>query len=281
LYRQLASLKRINGEENMDAMTIASIAMQDDMARLASIAQNLANVATPGYKRQFDTSRSFAQHVAAAGVLDQGNGLVPGAGVSAGEGARSNAISGFTTGQFSPALDMHAGTLRSTGNALDIAVEGEGFFEVSLPNGNAYARSNSLALDARGHLQTSHGHALAGVNGDVRPNGGSVSIAPDGEVRQGERILGQIRLVRFDNPHQLQGLGQGLFAQGAAKLADGRKGDSAVGVLRSAVQENSNVNSAQEMIHLTETVRHFETMQKVMQGYGDVMEQALRKLGEF
>jgi flagellar basal body rod protein FlgG len=174
------------------------------------------------------------------------------------------------------ALDMRAGNLRASANVLDVVVEGEGFFEVSTAQGPAFMRQASLRADPGGRLLTQQGHAIAGLRADVRPGAGDISFSPQGEVRQGERSIGQIRLLRFNQANLLQSLGHGLFAQGGASIADGHPGN-----LRSGFQEASNVNSAQEMVQLTETVRHFESMQKAMQGYGEVYAQTLRKLGEF
>ena len=242
----------------MDAVTIASISMQDDLQRLHTISQNLANVATLGYKRQFVTGRSFASFLPQASSSDQSSDQTS------------------VVADSAPALDMRPGSLRVTGNPLDLAVEGEGFFEVTTEQGTAYARQGTVRLDARGRLVMQQGLALAGLRSDGRPNGGALSFSAQGEVTQGERSLGQIKLVRFDKPDLMQALGNGLFTQGGATISDANPG-----ALRSGFQESSNVNSAQEMVRLTETVRHFETMQKVMQGYGDVFEQTLRKLGEF
>lgn len=243
----------------MDAVTIASISMQSDLQRLDQISQNLANVATNGYKRQYVLGRSFASYLP------------------------SDLADGPAASDVPAALDMRPGSLRATANPMDIAVEGEGFFEVASEQGVAYARQATLRVDARGRLVTLQDLPLAGLRADVRPNAGEISINPQGEVMQGERVLGQIKLVRFEQTNLMQALGHGLFAQGGASLAGTQSGASAgsVGNLRSGFQETSNVNSAQEMVSLTQTVRHFETMQKVMQGYGDVFEQTLRKLGEF
>lgn len=257
----------------MDAMTVAAIAMQDDMQRLNNISQNLANVGTLGYKRHIAVSKPFADFLG-SDAAQASNGSLDASLTSGLPGAEA-------------ALDMRGGTLRPSSNPLDLAIEGDGFFEVTSDNGSAWARQGTMRVDARGRLVTQQGFPLAGVNGDIRPNGGAVSISVTGEVRQGERTLGQIRLVRFDNPGRMQSLGNGLYQQGLATLADidpargGKTGNVTPPQLRAGYQENSNVNSAEEMVRLTETVRHFEAMQKAMQGYGEVYEQTLRKLGEF
>lgn len=239
----------------MDALTVAALAMQDDLARLNSISQNLANVTTPGYKRQIALSRPFGSY------LDQ---------MSAERAQPASAVQ-------DTAIDAGAGTLRKTANPLDLAVDGEGFFEIATDAGMAYTRQGTMQVDARGRLVTAQGFALMGMGGELSVNGSSMTIDGKGEVRQGERVVGQIKLVRFANPGSLVALGNGLFGQGAARLAD--QGQS--GAVRTGYQENSNVNSPQEMVRLSETMRHFEAMQKVMQGYDDVFEKTMRKLGEF
>ena len=245
---------------DVDAVTIASISMQNDLQRMNGIAQNLANANTAGYKRQITASRPFAA------FLQDGNELEGSNFGNIGEiGRPSN-------------LDMRVGTLRPTGNNFDVAVEGDGFFEVDTGADPAYARQGTMRVDGRGRLVTQQGLPLVGLDGDVRPNGGVLAIDPQGEVRQGERSLGQIKLVRFANPGRMLTLGNGLYAQGGAVLAEQ---SLKPGALRSGFLENSNVESAQEMVRLTETVRHFEAMQKIMQGYGELFDKTLRKLGEF
>ena len=237
----------------MDAMSIAGVAMQDDLNRVNSISRNLANVLTIGYKREIPVSRSFADYMGAA------NGLEAAA-----------AIDTSTT------IDQSAGTLRATSHPLDLAIDGAGFFEVMTETGPAFTRQGMLRADARGRLVAQQGLPVMGQGGEMTVTNGPIAIAPNGEVRQDDRVIGQIKLVRFANPDALIPLGNGLFKQGAARIADTDNN----GVVRSGYQENSNVNSALEMTRLSETVRHFEAMQKVVQGYDDVLEKAIRKLGD-
>jgi flagellar basal-body rod protein FlgF len=259
-------VKRIDGvlpvkwRKILDAMTVAAIGMQNDLLRLNSISQNLANVMTPGYKRSIPVAGSFGQYIDSATDV---------------AGAASNpALSRF---QEQTVIDPSAGTLRQTGNPLDVAIDGEGYFEVLTESGSAYTRQGTLRVDSRGRLVTSQGFPLMGVSGDMSLSGSAVTIDRNGEVRQGERMFGQLKLVRFANPEAMVALGNGLFGQGAARLADSSAGT----VVHAGYQENSNVNSPREMIRLTETVRHFESMQKVIQGYDEVLEKTIRKLGEF
>lgn len=241
----------------MDALSIISIGMQDDLQRLNSISQNLANVTTPAYKREIAVTRSFDSHMEQVRAAD-GKGALP---------QQTNTV----------AVDMTHGALRHTGNPLDLAIEGDGYFEVMTDNGPAYTRRGMLHLDTRGRIVTDQGNPLMGVGGELVVSGTSVTIDRNGEVRQADRLVGQVRLVRFANPNNLVALGNGLFTQGTARLAD----TGTDGAIRAGYQEGSNVSSPQEMVRLTETVRHFEAMQKIMQGYDDAFEKTLQKLGEF
>ena len=241
----------------MDALSIVSIGMQDDLQRLSSISQNLANVTTPAYKREIAVTRSFDSHMEQARAAD-GKGVVQ---------QQANTV----------ALDMSHGALRYTGNPLDLAIEGDGYFEVMTDKGPVYTRRGTLHIDTRGRIVTEQGNPLMGVGGELIVSGTSVTIDRNGEVRQADRQVGQVKLVRFANPNSLVALGNELFAQGSARLAD----TGTDGTIRAGYQEGSNVSSPQEMVRLTETVRHFEAMQKIMQGYDDAFEKALHKLGDF
>ena len=244
-------------------MTIAAIGMQDDMARMSSISQNLANVSTPGYKRSIPVNGGvFLDHMHAAATAQGVAGV-------------TDAVGPMLMPQV--VIDPRAGTHRHTGNPLDIAIEGDGFFEVMTDKGPAYTRQGALHVDARGRLVTAQDLPIMGAAGELQLSGSSALIKPNGEVWQGDRLVGQLRLVHFANPQALTALGNGLFAQGEARIAD----TAPAPVVRIGYQENSNVNSPTEMVRLMETVRHFESMQKVVQGYDELLEKTIRKLGEF
>jgi flagellar basal-body rod protein FlgF len=245
----------------MDALTIAGLSMQNDFIRLNTISQNLANVLTAGYKREIPVSRTFTSYI----------NQITGPDTVASEAQLMN--------QEQVMLDASAGTLRFTSNPLDVAIDGDGFMEVVTDHGVAYTRQGNLRVDARGHLITGQGFPIMGLAGEITVSGAAIKINNNGEVTQDERVVGQIKLTRFANPNELVPLGNGLFDQGGARPADGAAGQN--GTLKTGYQENSNVSSPQEMIRLTETVRHFESMQRIMQNYNDVMEKAISKLGDF
>ena len=234
----------------IEAMDAAAGSMAGDAARLNAIAMNLANATTTAYKRELPSAQAFAGALRAAGE---------------GEAAVQTAI------------DHRPGTLRFTGNALDLALDGDGYFEIQTDAGTAYTRQGDFHVDALGRLVTQAGHPVQGADGPIQLRNGSPTIDRDGRISDGETALGQLKVVRFDKKSELQRAGEGLFLAAAAPtpVTDG-------GVrIRQAHLEASNVNTASEMVKLMETMRHFEATQKIVQGSDDMLERALRKLGEF
>lgn len=254
----------------MDHILAVSLAtMQHDMQRLDRIAQNLANVTTPGYKREVVASRPFVEVLDQTALSAQG----PLAGATSADSAASN-VRGL--------LDVRPGTLRMTGEPLDLALAGDGFFEVATAEGMAYTRQGNFSVDARGRLVTAQGHAVMGKNGEIflatlRPvidAAGNIT-EPLSPSPAGGAPGAQVKVVRFDNPASMQRLGDGLLAPGAGMLV--ASDDVQV---RQGALENANVSTVQEMVQLMQTMRHFESMQKVATGYDEMLGSAIRKLGE-
>lgn len=236
----------------MNPLEIAAVSMQVDQQRLTTIAHNVANASTPGFKRSVLRADAFATALQAAALQT------------------SDATATRT------ALDLHEGPLRFTAAPLDIAVQGEGFIEVGGLEGRAVSRGGSLRLDEGGLLVTPQGRPVLGSKGEIRiaaaPS--AVSIDAAGKVLVNGQEQDQIKRVRFESTAALVPVEPGIYA---ATDAVEVPGDVA---LRSGYLEASNVNSAREMVQLMETARHYESMQRAIQAYDDVLEHTLRKLGE-
>jgi len=256
-----------------DVLAITLNGMQQDMARLERISMNMANAATPGYKREVVASlpsngATFSDAMQSAGALSTNTRVdVP-------------AIASATLLIQS---DTRPGTLRTTGQNLDLALASPGFFEISTEAGLAYTRQGSWQLDARGRLVTPQGNPVMGVGGEIvlsRPNpvidatGQIFESKPGGGVES--TPVAQLKVVQFDDIGSLQRLGEGLMTteQRPIQLRDGDV------QLRQGFLENSNVNSMQEMAQLIQSMRHFESMQRVALGYDEMIGGAVRKLGE-
>ncbi len=173
--------------------------------------------------------------------------------------------------------DAKPGTLKSTSNRLDIALTTPGFFEVDTPQGPAYTRAGNLQVDSRGRLTTAQGYPIIGKGGEIFVTTQTPQIEANGTVTDASKVVGQIKVVKFDNPQTMARLGNGLYQAGA----NGVIANDADINIRQGFLENGNVSHVHEMVQMMQTLRHAESMQKVAQAYDDMLGTAIRKLGEF
>jgi flagellar basal-body rod protein FlgG len=229
---------------------ITQAAMQQDMARMERISTNLANALTPAFKREIATTLSAT--------------------------SSSDTSSPFAQVMQHVTRDLQPGSVKLTGHALDLALSGPGFLEVSTPDGPAYTRLGQLQLDAQGHLATMRGEPVMGTSGEITLNSGQVQIDALGVIMQDEHSVGQLKLVDFDDASALVARANGNFT--ATEQAGAHEATQA-GV-RQGYLENSNVAPMHEMVQMMQTVRHLESMQRVAQGMDDMLGVAIRKLGD-
>ncbi len=256
-----------------EILGIVLTSMQQDMDGLNHVALNLANVATPGYKREVVAQRPFAEIMGAmqAGAVD-----LDGAAALAGGGAG-----------LMMRLDSRPGTVTQTGELMDMAIGGDGFFEVTTDSGPAYTRQGNFQVDPRGRLVTAQGYPVMGNNGEIYLTTRTPVVDATGNVTEPNAKTGpsagepgapvaQIKLVKFDNPGTMKPMGDGLMAAGTGMTVM-KQSDIQ---LRQGALENANVNSITEMTQMMIGVRHFESMQKIAQGYDDMIGTAINKLGD-
>src|SRR5262245_44678109 len=226
--------------------------MGDDMYRLNAVSQNLANAGTTGFKKEVVVSRTFTEHLEA--------------------GTQSLQVE---LPMQSSSVDTRQGPLLRTGNALDVAIEGAGFFELSGPDGAVYSRHGSFRVDSGGRLVSSGGLPVMGASGEIQLAGTQPAIDAAGRVFEGERQVAQLKIIRFNDPAALAPLGGGLYrANGAGELA------SDALQVRQGFLESSNVVSLGEMLALVMLMRRFEAASRVVQGYDGMLGSAI-KIGEF
>ncbi|GAB5459087.1 MAG: flagellar basal-body rod protein FlgG [Henriciella sp.] len=247
----------------MKSLQIAATGMAAQQMRVDVISNNIANMSTAAYRpRTAEFSDLAYQQVVTPGTIaSQTGNLVP-AGIQLGTGVRPSTVS----------MEITQGSMRQTGSELDLAIDGGGFLEVTLPSGDsAYTRDGKLNRSAEGEIVTMDGYPLA--DGIVIPNDAQrISISRDGEVAayfddttDGQPI-GTISLVRFVNEKGLEAMGDNLFreteASGAAnQLIPGTEG---VGILRQGFLEDSGVDVVQEISELIEAQRGYELNSKVI-----------------
>jgi flagellar basal-body rod protein FlgG len=235
--------------------------MEAQQLNLNVIANNIANVNTTGFKKnKIEFQDMLYQSRRESGGETGGGNVVP-AGIELGNGAKVvSTAKVFTQGQ-----------LTQTGEKMDVAIEGNGFFEVQRPDGSsAYTRDGALKVDATGQVTTSDGYPLVGGFAPISPDATSVSIAPSGDVTvktpDGETTF-RVQLVRFNNPSGLKALGSNLFEETAASgnPEAGNPGEAGFGALRQYYLEMSNVNVVEEMVNMIIAQRAYEINSKSIQ----------------
>jgi len=234
----------------------AETAMRPKMARMEVIANNLANVNTTGFKRD----RLFVQML---------NDSV---------GGKTDAAGDLDGVRVTEGVDFSEGSLRQTGNPLDMAIQGRGFFAVNTPGGVRFTRSGSFRLSPDGSLVNADGYQVEGTGGVIRFPGieklqqATVSIAETGEVMIDKDPIGRLRIVEFADTSVLSKESASLFrAAPGALMIEG----SSASAVRQGVLEESNVDGVEEMIAMTELQRSFDTDQKVLQALDDSVAKSL------
>ena len=240
--------------------------MQADLARMDNVAANIVNAQTVGYKREWMAALPFAARV---------------------DDATSATDAGATaSARVLVQADLRPGTLRATGQGLDLALSGPGWFEVRTAHGTAYTRQGNFRRDAQGRIVTQAGDAVMGLGGEIQLAGGVPVVDAQGRVFDtaadvavplaARTPVGQLKLVQFEGSGPLQRLEGGLvLPAGEPVLAPEGSAE-----IRQGFLENANVSQMHEMVELLQTVRHMESMQKVALGYDEMLGTTIRRLGE-
>ena len=246
----------------MDAsMWVAKSGLDAQQTRMNVISNNLANVNTTGFKRDRAVFEDMLyQNVRQAGGQIDAVSQAP-TGMMLGTGVRVVATE-----------KMHGqGSMINTQNPLDMAISGEGFFQIAQADGTvAYTRDGNFKISSTGQIVTTAGAALQPAIA-VPANTASITFGRDGTVSAqlaggGQQIIGQIQIARFVNPSGLQAMGQNLMKETAASGAPQVVAPGAVGAgtLQQGSLEASNVNVVEEMVSMIETQRAYEVNSKAI-----------------
>ena len=253
------------------ALYTAASGMNAQQANIDNVAHNLANVNTPGFKKA---------HVQFEDLVYQET-TIPGAPTSGGGESPTGLQTGLGTRPVASSRDFSAGNLRATNSPMDIAIQGDGFLQVSMPDGStSYTRAGSLQRDAQGMLVTSEGYALEPAI-TVPSNATSVTVGKDGVVsasiagQTATQQLGTLELATFQNPAGLKPLGGNLFqitsASGEAQV--GTPGTDNRGTIAQGFLEDSNVSVVEEMVNMILGQRAYEANSKVIKAADEMLAQ--------
>lgn len=259
----------------MRALFTAATGMNAQQVRIDAISNNLANVNTTGFKSaRAEFQDLFYETLRAPGAQQSDGSSLP-TGVQVGHGVRF----------VSTDRVFHQGEMVNTGQSLDLAIEGDGFFQVQRPTGEtAYTRDGSLKLDGDGNLVTSQGLALIPAV-TLPTDAQDVTILDDGTVTArlagsvDSTTLGQLDLARFTNPAGLRALGGNLFAptDASGDPEIGTPEQDGFGGVSQGFLESSNVNIAEELVQMILAQRAFELNSRVIQA-GDEMMQTVAQV---
>jgi flagellar basal-body rod protein FlgG len=253
----------------MRALNTAGTGMVAQQTNLDVIANNLANVNTNAFKSQRAEFQDLMyQTFRASGAATGGASTLPSA-AQVGLGSRFSA----SATSFTP------GSIQATGNALDVAINGEGFFQVTLPDGStAYTRDGAFKTDANGLVVTSDGYSLEpaltvpiGARAiTIAPNGNMTAILPG---QDDPTVIGAIQVVMFPNPSGLTRIGQNLYRAGggSGEPTPVTAGEQGSGTLQQRFLEGSNVQVVEEMVRMITAQRAYEINSKAIQTADDML----------
>ena len=283
--------------------------MDVQQAKVENISNNMANAATPGYKKDELLIQSFPQQL----LIEQGgpkrkDGLpLPNPAARIGSLGTGALITGSVT-------DYTPGTLQETGNQTDMAIRGPGFFAVTDPAGGGpygqaagqaqqelpvadpardqvfYTRSGFFKVDREGYLTLNERYRVLGEAGAIKVGSGEFSVSPDGTIEAGGTVVDRLRVVEFDDLNSLSKEGEGLFTapEGNEGLAVQDQGPgmpqvsgrpAANSVVEQGKLETSNVNVVDEMAQLIAVMRAYEANQRMIQNYDEILNKAVNQVG--
>jgi flagellar basal-body rod protein FlgG len=254
------------------ALQVARTGLEAQDTRMRVIANNLANVGTTGFKRDRANFATLAYQNQRVAGQQSSNETTYATGLNLGTGVAVQSTSRIVT----------QGTMNNTGNALDLALDGEGYFQVELPGGQlGYTRAGNFTRSAQGELVTAQGYRVQpGIT--IPEDAQTITVGPDGTVsattaQGGEPTeLGQIQVASFTNPAGLQATGDNFLletgASGQAQL--GAPGEAGRGGVRQGMLEGSNVNVVEELVDMIECQRAYEINSKMISAVDEMLKNA-------
>ena len=252
------------------ALHVARTGLDAQQERMRVIANNIANVNTTGFKSDRANFETLAyQYITQPGATSAGDDKYTG-GSSLGSGVKLTGTSRSDT----------QGSLNQTGNALDLAIQGNGFFQIQQPDGTtAYTRDGNFSITAEGQIVTDDGHALI-PNIQVPSGATNITIGADGTVSATTAgatdpvQLGKIQLASFTNPAGLKAVGDNLLTETTASGAP-QQGDPGIdgrGSIEQGSLEASNVNVVEELVDMIETQRAYEVNSKMIKATDEMLQ---------
>jgi flagellar basal-body rod protein FlgF len=236
--------------------------------RMQVFANNMANVSTAGFKQDEEAFKA---------VFPRPHAAIPGIGYGAGLAQQIMAKPpGAAERVFAAPHVMKTtfepGRIRLTGNPLDLAIQGNGFFEVKTPQGARYSRNGMFSLDHQRRLVTNLGYSVMGDKGEIKVPVGKLEITPQGEIKVDDKPVDRIRIMEFPDDQMPQKFAEGLFISDKGAAAKSPQ-------VQSGHIEESNVSAISEMVKMIQGMRSYESAQKLIQAFDRMAETAIQDVG--
>src|SRR5882757_5929773 len=259
------------GSRSMENVALIGLSRQIALGReLEVVANNIANLNTTGYKADQAVFQEFLSPTASNGQFQSAD-------------RRMSYVHDRATWH-----DFRPGQIQTTGNPLDVAIDGDAFLVVQTPRGERCTRNGALQLNATGQLVTNEGYQVLGDGGAItfQNNDAKISIGEDGTIRvregadtKSDALRGKLRLVRFDQADRLKKDGSSLFAAPNGVQPQAVQPPQRVRVMQGAI-EQSNVRGVLEMSRMIEITRSYTAIAGLLQQHGDMRRNAIDKLAE-
>jgi flagellar basal-body rod protein FlgG len=247
----------------MRALSTAATGMAAQQLNVEVISNNIANMNTVGFKRQRAEFQDLLyQDLERAGAQSSSNGNTVPTGIQVGAGVKTGSVYRI----------MDTGSMTQTGNQLDLAIKGRGYFQVTMPNGDlAYTRAGNLSLNQDGQVVTSEGY-LINPQITIPQNASGITVSATGQVQvtvpgqAAPQTVGQLTIANFMNEAGLEAMGDNLFqvSGSSGPAVTGNPGDQGFGTLMQGYTEASNVDAVTEITALITAQRAYEMNSKVV-----------------
>ncbi|AGB42325.1 flagellar basal-body rod protein FlgF [Halobacteroides halobius DSM 5150] len=239
----------------------AASGMQASLQKNNIISNNLANINTTGYKKEMTVNKSFSEE-----LVTRMDGEV----TDIGQGGSSVVVAGATT-------DQSTGSFKKTGNKLDWAIEGSGFFTIQTPYGVRYTRNGDFTINKQNQVVTQNGYLVRGEEGILKlpPQSEQVSLKNNKLVVNGE-IINKVKLKDFPNKAGLEKAGGTLFRW----TPQAGQAFAAQGEIQQGFLEQSNVNVVEEMVKMIANSRKYEANQKMIKAHDNTLGKAVNQVGK-
>ena len=236
--------------------------------RMQVFANNMANINTAGFKQDEQAFKAiFPRAQASIPAIGQMGGLA--------QQIMAKPLGATERAFVAPHLiktTFEPGRIRLTGNPLDMAIQGQGFFEVKTPQGVRYSRNGMLSLDNRRRLVTNLGYPVMGTKGEIKIPVGQLEISPQGDIKVDDKPVATIKIMTFPDDQMPQKFSEGLFVSDKGTVA--KNPQIQVGHI-----EESNVNAIGEMVKMIQGMRNYESTQKLIQTLDRMAEVAIQDVG--